>query len=118
MMMTFLSQLLHTYLTMMMTFLAQLFANEGNVALGLVVDAGDTLREVESAEERLYDLPAPRCVPQPCNNNKRVFLRIQKSTRNFNIAEKFLQTFIKFIFEISNYLLLTQRSFTAIIFLK
>ena len=99
MMMTFLSQLLHTYLTMMMTFLAQLFANEGNVAPGLVVDAGDTLREVESAEERLYDLPAPRCVPQPCHNNKRVFYEF-KNLPGISISQKISSNLHKIYFQI------------------
>ena len=99
MVMTFLAQLLHTYLTMVMTFLAQLFAHEGDVALRLVVDAGDTLREVESTEERLYDLPAPRCVPQPCNNNKRVFFTNSKIYQEFQYRRSFLLTFIKFIFK-------------------
>ena len=54
-------------------FLTQLFPHEGDVALGLVVGGGNTFRQVESAEERLHDLPAPRCIPQSYHNNERVF---------------------------------------------
>ena len=80
-----------------MTFLAQLFAHEGDVTLGLVARAGDTLGEVESAEKGLYDLPAPRCVPQPCGNNKRDFYEF-KNVKGISFSQNIPSSLHKIYF--------------------